>query len=100
LLVTQEGYAKRISSGSLRAGNRGDLGIQMLKFHNKTDNLVAITRTNTSQEVVLVTNKDRMLKTSVQSIPILDRDARGENIFPMTRDEVITSVVVVLETES
>ncbi|PNJ98030.1 DNA topoisomerase IV [Cylindrospermopsis raciborskii C04] len=98
LLVTQEGYAKKISSSSLRAGNRGDLGTQMLKFHNKTDNLVAITRTNSSQEVALVTNKDRVIKTSIESIPILDRDARGENILPMTRDEIITSVVLVLET--
>lgn len=42
LLVTQEGYAKRIAASQLRAANRGDLGTQALKFASKTDNLAGM----------------------------------------------------------
>ncbi len=42
LLITQEGYAKRMAASQLRAANRGDLGTQALKFTSKTDNLAGM----------------------------------------------------------
>jgi DNA gyrase subunit A len=92
LLVTQEGYAKRMPASNLRAANRGDLGIQMLKFHNKTDHLAGMVRVNPGQEVALVTNKDRVVRIPVDSVPILDRDAKGESILQVNREEIIISV--------
>jgi DNA gyrase subunit A len=44
LLVTQEGYAKRMAASQLRAANRGDLGTQALKFASKTDNLAGMVK--------------------------------------------------------
>ncbi|MEA5577020.1 DNA gyrase subunit A [Anabaena sp. UHCC 0451] len=95
LLVTQEGYAKQIPASNLRAANRGDLGIQLLKFHNKTDYLAGMVRVNPGREVALVTNKDRVIKIPVDTVPILDRDAKGDNILQVNRDEKIITVVEV-----
>ncbi|MBK1985962.1 DNA gyrase subunit A [Sphaerospermopsis aphanizomenoides BCCUSP55] len=95
LLVTQEGYAKCIPASGLRAANRGDLGIQMLKFHNKTDNLAAMVRATPGSEVALVTNKERVVKISVDTVPTLDRDAKGESLLQVNRDEKIINVVEV-----
>ncbi|WP_071188968.1 DNA gyrase subunit A [Trichormus sp. NMC-1] len=95
LLVTQEGYAKRMPASNLRAANRGDLGIQMLKFNNKTDNLAAMVRAIPGTEVALLTNKERVVRIPVDTVPILDRDAKGENVLQINRDEKIISVVEV-----
>lgn len=95
LLVTQEGFAKRISASNLRAANRGDLGIQMLKFHNKTDNLAVMVRATPGAEVALVTNKERVVRIPVDKVPILDRDAKGESVLQLNRDEKIITVVEV-----
>jgi DNA gyrase subunit A len=95
LLVTQEGYAKRIPASNLRPANRGDLGIQMLKFHNKTDNLAGMVRVNRGVEVALVTNKERVVRIPVDRVPILDRDAKGESVLQLNRDEKIITVVEV-----
>jgi DNA gyrase subunit A len=95
LLVTQEGYAKRIPASNLRPANRGDLGIQMLKFHNKTDNLAGMVRANRGVEVALVTNKERVVRIPVDTVPILDRDAKGESVLQLNRDEKIITVVEV-----
>lgn len=92
-LVTEEGYAKRIPANSLRAANRGDLGIQMLKFHNKTDHLAAVVRVTPGRELALVTNKERVIKIPVDTVPILDRDAKGESLLQINRDEKIITVV-------
>jgi DNA gyrase subunit A len=93
LLVTQEGYAKRIQASNLRAANRGDLGTQAIKFTSKTDNLAGMVIA--SAEVALLTNKDRMVRIPVETVPLLSRDSKGESILQLNRDEKIISVVVV-----
>ncbi|MEH2002509.1 MAG: DNA gyrase subunit A [Nostoc sp.] len=109
LLVTQEGYAKRIAASQLRAANRGDLGTQALKFASKTDNLAGMviampslrdaTRTagyaNASGEVALVTNKERVVRIPVETVPLLGRDVKGESILQLNRDEKIITVAEV-----
>ncbi|MGF1934564.1 MAG: DNA gyrase subunit A [Nostoc sp. ChiQUE02] len=109
LLVTQEGYAKRMAASQLRAANRGDLGTQALKFASKTDKLAGMviampslrdaTRTagyaNASGEVALVTNKERVVRIPVETVPLLGRDVKGESILQLNRDEKIITVAEV-----
>jgi DNA gyrase subunit A len=95
LLVTQEGFATSISwpANQLRVANRGDLGIQILKFHNKTDNLAAMVQVKSGREVALMTNKDRVIRVSVDTIPGFSKDSKGESICQLNRDEKIIAVV-------
>ncbi|HLO88463.1 MAG TPA: DNA gyrase subunit A [Nostocaceae cyanobacterium] len=95
LLVTQEGYAKRMLTNQIRAANRGDLGTQILKFHNKTDHLAVMAQATPGTEIALLTNKDRVVRIPVDTVPILDREAKGESILQLNRDEKIITVVEV-----
>ncbi|MEH2269395.1 MAG: DNA gyrase subunit A [Nostoc sp.] len=102
LLVTQEGYAKRMAASQLRAANRGDLGTQALKFASKTDNLAGMVMAmpsagyaNASGEVALVTNKERVVRIPVETVPLLGRDVKGESIIQLNRDEKIITVAEV-----
>ncbi|MFM6276824.1 MAG: DNA gyrase C-terminal beta-propeller domain-containing protein, partial [Dolichospermum sp.] len=97
LLVTQEGFATAMSwsANHLRVANRGDLGIQVLKFHNKTDNLAAMIQVKLGIEVALMTNKDRVIRVSVDIIPSFSKDSKGESICQLNRDEKIIAVVEV-----
>ncbi|WP_392533061.1 DNA topoisomerase (ATP-hydrolyzing) subunit A [Nostoc sp. C117] len=95
LLVTQEGYAKRMAASQLRAANRGDLGTQALKFASKTDNLAGMVKAIASGEIALVTNKDRVVRIPVETVPILGRDVKGESILQLNRDEKIITVAEV-----
>ncbi|MBH8577542.1 DNA gyrase subunit A [Nostocaceae cyanobacterium CENA369] len=95
LLVTQEGYAKRLVASQLRAANRGDLGTQALKFASKTDNLAGMVMAIAATEVALVTNKERVVRIPVETVPILGRDVKGESIIQLNRDEKIITVAEV-----
>lgn len=95
LLVTQEGYAKRMVASQLRAANRGDLGTQALKFASKTDNLAGMVMAIASGEVALVTNKERVVRIPVETVPILGREVKGESILQLNRDEKIITVAEV-----
>jgi DNA gyrase subunit A len=95
LLVTQEGYAKRIPVKDFKLANRGDLGTQALKFKSKTDNLVGMVMAIAQTEVALVTNRERVLRLSVETVPLLGRDATGESVLQLNRDEKIITVAQV-----
>ncbi|MEH2142225.1 DNA gyrase/topoisomerase IV subunit A [Nostoc sp.] len=97
LLVTQEGYAKRMAASQLRAANRGDLGTQALRFASKTDNLAGMVIAIASGEVALVTNKERVVRIPVETVPILGRDVKGESILQLNRDE---KIIIVAEVRS
>ena len=91
LMVTEQGYAKRIPVSGLRRANRGDIGTQTLKFTNKTDNVAGIVLATTS-EVALVTNTQRVVRLSVGTVPTLGKDDSGESILQLNRDEKIITV--------
>jgi len=95
LLVTQEGYAKRILANQLKRANRGDLGTQALKFTNKTDNLAGMVMAIASGEVALLTNKERVIRIPVETVPISGRDDKGESVLQLNRDEKVITVVEV-----
>ncbi len=95
LLVTQEGYAKRIPVKDFKLANRGDLGTQALKFKSKTDNLAGMVIAIAQTEVALVTNRERVLRLSVETVPLLGRDATGESLLQLNRDEKIITVAQV-----
>jgi DNA gyrase subunit A len=95
LLVTQEGYAKRIPVKDFKLANRGDLGTQALKFKSKTDNLAGMVMAIAQTEVALVTNRERVVRLSVETVPLLGRDATGESVLQLNRDEKIITVAEV-----
>ncbi|MEC4816751.1 MAG: DNA gyrase subunit A [Scytonema sp. PMC 1069.18] len=93
LLVTQLGYAKRLPMNSLRVGNRGDIGTQTFKFAHKTDSLAGMVRAIAGSEVILITNAQRLVRLSVDTVPASSRDNKGEPILELNRDEKVLSVV-------
>ncbi len=92
LLVTQLGYAKSISTNTLRLAKRGDLGTQSIKFASKTDSLAGMVPAPTNAEVLLVTNHQRTVRLRVDTLPTLGRDGTGENILQLNRDEKIIAI--------
>ena len=92
LLVSQLGYAKRISVSGLRLASRGDIGTQSFKFSHKTDTLVGVVRATTGAEVVLVTNHQRVVRLPIETVPTLGRDSTGESVLQLNRDEKIITV--------
>ncbi len=93
LLVTQLGYAKRISASGFRLANRGDLGTQSFKFVSKTDSIAGMVPASTDSEVLLVTNQQRTVRLRVDTVPSLARDGTGESVLQLNRDEKIIAIV-------
>ncbi|MEM7725567.1 MAG: DNA gyrase subunit A [Cyanobacteria bacterium P01_A01_bin.45] len=92
LLVTENGYAKRITPNKIKLGNRGDLGAQTIKFAAAKDNLAGITKAIADSEVAIITNHQRVLRLSIDAVPLMRKDDKGEDIVKLNRDEKVISV--------
>lgn len=95
LLVTQLGYAKRLSTSALRLANRGDIGTQTFKFASRTDYLAGMVLAKPGAEVALVTNNQRVVRLKVDTVTNQGKETTGESVFQLSRDEKIIAVVEV-----
>ncbi|WP_448573808.1 DNA topoisomerase (ATP-hydrolyzing) subunit A [Trichothermofontia sp.] len=95
LLVSQQGYAKRLPLNMLRLGQRGELGTYAFQFAAKTDALVAVLAAPPETEVVLLSNRQRWLQVPLTQIGVWGRDGSGDRCFKCDRGECLTTVAVI-----
>ena len=100
LLISQLGYAKRIPASSLRRANRGDIGTQSLYFATKSDALAGMVLASAVNEVALVTNAQRVVRLSVDSVALLGKEGTGDRILSLNPDEKIITIHVIESTSS
>ncbi|MGB3654511.1 MAG: DNA gyrase subunit A [Rivularia sp. (in: cyanobacteria)] len=92
LLVSQSGYAKQLNSSKLKLATRGDLGAQAFKFDPPTDNLAGIALVKPETEIALVTSNQRVVRLDGESVPLLNKNDKGEQVVELSRDEKIVTV--------
>jgi DNA gyrase subunit A len=78
LLVTQQGYAKRLLVSSVKSANRGDLGMQVLQFANRTDALVGLVPVLPEAAVLLQTSTQRLIRLDANTIKLWGKEGTGE----------------------
>ncbi len=104
ILLSLDGYIKRVSPLSFRTQNRGGKGVSGGNL-KESDIIQLIVSANTHDEVLFFTSKGRVFNKRVWDIPETSRIARGTpavNIIGIDQDEKITSILTQkkkLETE-
>ena len=100
LLVTQEGYAKRLPAHVLRQGNRGDIPTQALSFTSKSDRLVGIVSAATASEIALMTSSQRIVRLSIDKVSLRGKEGTGDRLSEIKDNEKIISVIAIPATNS
>ncbi|MEB3359348.1 MAG: DNA gyrase subunit A [Synechococcales bacterium] len=95
LLVTAQGYAKRMQAREIRLGNRGDLGVQSMRFANKTDRLVGMIAADSGTIVTIFTSADQLAQIPVELASTGDRDSSGSRLLKLPKKETVTSLAIV-----
>ena len=76
-VVTEGGYAKRTSVEQYRAQNRGGLGIKVAKLEEKRGDLVGALIVSGDDEVLVVLESGRVVRSAVAEVPAKGRDTMG-----------------------
>ena len=95
LSVTENGFGKRSSSYEYRKTRRGGQGILNIETSERNGGVVASFPVMEDEEVMLVTNKGKLIRLPVNGIRIAGRVTQGVTLLNTEKSERVVSVTKV-----
>lgn len=92
LLISQQGYGKRLPVSAIRKGNRRDIGTTGLQFKTAGDRLLGMISQSAAEEVMLVTSDERVIGLRLDAVKLLGKDGTGSQIVKLKAEERILSI--------
>ncbi len=92
LTASERGFGKRSSSFEYRTTGRGGKGIVAMNVTAKTGRLVASFPVEEADQVMLVTDQGKLIRTGVSGIRIAGRSTQGVIVLDTAEDERVMSV--------
>jgi len=99
LTLSERGYGKRSSSYEYRTTGRGGKGIVAMSLTTKTGKIVGSFPVEESDQVMLVTDAGKLIRTTVAGIRIAGRSTQGVIVLNTHEDERVVSVERLSEDE-
>ena len=92
LTVTENGYGKRTSAFEYRTTRRGGQGVVNIATEGRNGEVVASFPVEDTDQVMLVTNGGKIIRSPVGDIRIAGRSTQGVTLFDTADDELVVSV--------
>jgi DNA gyrase subunit A len=99
LTVTANGYGKRTSAFEYRRTNRGGQGITNIETSARNGPVVASFPAHNGEQLMLVTDQAKLIRTTVGDIRIAGRNTQGVTIFRVADNEHVVSAARIEEGE-
>ena len=99
LTVTENGFGKRSSTYEYRRTKRGGQGITNIVTSDRNGGVIASFPVKPGEQLMLVTDQAKVIRTTVGDIRIAGRNTQGVTIFKIDRNEKVVSVAKIDESE-
>ena len=93
LSITENGFGKRTSFNEYRVTNRGGKGIIGIINSSRNGNVAASFPVNVTDEIILSTDKGRVIRCAVKEIRSGGRNTQGVRIFKLSGEEKVVSAI-------
>ena len=95
LTVTEKGYAKNTLIDEYRVTGRGGLGVKNVEVTDKNGAVVAITQVHANEELLVMTEQGKILRTPANEIRTIGRATQGVKLMDLEGEDKIVSVALV-----
>jgi DNA gyrase subunit A len=97
LVITTNGYGKRVPVSQFRLQRRAGKGLTATKFKSKKgkDQVAALRIVNDSDELMIITNRGIIIRQAVSAISTQSRTATGVRVQRLDEDDSIVAVALV-----
>jgi DNA gyrase subunit A len=95
LVASAGGLGKRVPVTQFRLQKRAGMGLRGMKFRNEGDQLVALRVLGAGEELLLVSEKGVIVRTSADAIPQQSRAATGVRLQKLDKGDRLLKVVLV-----
>ncbi len=99
LTVTAHGYGKRTQASEYRIQNRGGSGIFTVKRTQKTGDVIGIKTALDEDELMLISNKGKIIRLRAVDIPVQGRSTQGVRLITLEEGERVVAVAKLAEKE-
>jgi DNA gyrase subunit A len=99
LTVTANGYGKRTQASQYRMQNRGGSGIFTVRRTQKTGNVVGIKTVTDEDDLMLITDKGKIIRLRAVDIPTQGRTTQGVRLITLDEGERVVAVARLAEKE-
>ena len=93
LSITENGYGKRTSHYDFRVTNRGGKGIIGIVNSARNGNVSSSFPVFEGDQILISTDKGRVIRTAVKEIRIAGRNTQGVRIIKLSGDEKVVSAI-------
>jgi len=97
LTVTERGLGKRTSVEDYPVHGRGGMGVISIKVTDKGGPAVGLLQVRDEDEVVLITNSGKIIRTKAQDIALLGRNTQGVKLMDVEPEDRVVSIGRVAE---
>ncbi len=97
LTVTERGYGKRTKADAYPRHHRGGQGVKGLDIIKKNGPVLALIQLDMDDEIMLVTDRGKIIRMAAQGIPIIGRVTQGVKLMDAEPEEKVVSVAKVVE---
>jgi len=95
LTVTEKGYAKNTLLDEYRVTGRGGLGVKNVEVTEKNGQVVAIAQIHANEELLVMTEQGKILRTPANEIRTVGRATQGVRLMDLDGEDKIVSVALV-----
>ena len=95
LVASASGLGKRVPVTQFRLQKRAGMGLRAMKFRTADDALVGLRVLGAGEEVLLVSEKGVIVRTSADAIPQQSRAATGVRLQRLDKGDRLSEVVLV-----
>ncbi|WP_425383410.1 DNA topoisomerase (ATP-hydrolyzing) subunit A [Wolbachia endosymbiont (group A) of Melieria omissa] len=100
LTITENGFGKRTSAYEYRITNRGGVGITNILTTSRNGNVIASFPVEQGDNIMLITDKGKLIRISVNDIRIAGRSTQGVTLFKTESREKVVSVAKIEDPDS
>ena len=93
LSISENGFGKKTSHLDYRVTNRGGKGIIGIINSPRNGNITSSFPVNGGDEIIISTNKGRVIRVAVKEIRSAGRNTQGVRIIKLTGDEKVVSAI-------
>lgn len=91
LTMSANGLGKQTELGEYKVQKRGGSGIKTAKVTPKTGNIMIAKVITEQEELIAVSQKGQIIRTSIESVPTLGRDTQGVTVMKLRAGDTIAS---------
>jgi DNA gyrase subunit A len=98
LFISEKGVGKRTPYADFPAHHRGGSGVRAMRLGDRTGEIVGSWGVLPDDEIVVISNRGRMVRQSTSGIPLLSRIATGSILVRLDGGDSVSDVSVVVDT--